>query len=113
MVQMAETLKHQVFRIDKTPTHGSDHESWSMELDAVFSTESEAREYVIRMNRRYCGYELGILYSKDNEVIADRCTNPNWCQSQRYFVGKPNIDIIVERLRKEGVNVIRRSQSKL
>lgn len=104
-----------VYRIDRTSSHGRSHgldrdEDWSVELDSTFSIESDARDYVIEMNRRHCGYELGVLYSNNMEFIADRCTDPEWCHRQRYFLGHPNIDLITVNLRKEGVNVLRHSK---
>lgn len=108
-------LKYQVYRIDKSPTRGNHYgidreEAWGVEIDAAFSSHEEAREYIIRMNRKYCGYELGILYSNDQSVITQRCTDSKWCHLQRYFIGRPNMDLIAEKLRKDHINVIRRKQ---
>lgn len=112
---MNDSLKYQVYRIDKTPTRGNSHgvnrdETWGVELDAAFVTVEEARDYVVKMNHRHCGYELGVLYSIDKQAIFDRCINPKWCHVQRYFVGRPNIDMISERLQKDRVSVIRKSK---
>lgn len=105
----------QVFRIDRVSggdnRYGIDRgESWSVEMDATFANRDDAVDYVVKMNKRHCGYELGILYSNDKAFIAQRCTDSEWCHRQKYFLGRPDIDRISQKLMKDGVSVIRTSK---
>ena len=98
----------QVYRIDKTNTSGNSHgvnrdETWSVSKDNIFASYEDAMSYIIMMNKRLCGYELGILYSYDPEIIAYRCTDIEWCHKQRYFIGYPNLKLINEKLKHEGI----------
>jgi len=115
MTDLMTALTYQVYRIDRISTHGNSHgldrdETWSVELDATFASEVEALAYVIQMNRRHCSYELGILYSSDRSVIARRCTDSKWCHLHRYFLGRPDMDLIAEKLNKDGITVLRKSK---
>lgn len=108
-------LKYQVYQIVKIPTRGYSYtfdreEIWSVQLNAAFASEDDAKEYVVKMNRKYCGYELGILHSNDYNLIVRRCTDPEWCHLQRYFIGYPNTDMISDKLRKDNIRVLRKSK---
>lgn len=72
-----------------------------------FPSKEAAVSFVIAANRRLCANELGISNIKDEAVIADRCTNPKWCHKQQYFVGKPNISLLMNNLAKEGLSEYR------
>lgn len=105
-----------VYRIDKVDTFGNSHgvnrdETWSVVLDKTFATEDDARDYVIEMNHKLCGYDLGILYTTTKEFIMERCTDIKWCHKQRYFIGRPNIKLIRENLTKDGVSTYGRIKS--
>lgn len=90
----------QTYRIDKS--HNVNRaETWSVYIDNKFSSKQEARNYVIRMNRRLCGYDLGIFYSDNEELIEERCTDVKWCHKQKYTIGRPNIKLINEYLEKD------------
>lgn len=97
-----------VYRVQKIDTHGNSHgvnrvESWYIEFDRKFDTEEEARQYVIAGNRRWCGYDLGILDVTDSDIIADRCLNTKWCHKHKYFLGRPNTEIRRQNLKEEGI----------
>jgi hypothetical protein len=103
----------EVYRVDKVPAHGNSHavnreEIWSVVLDRTFSTEPEARDYIITMNRKHCGYELGIQHSTSVEGIAARCLDPIWSHHQKYFLGRPDIQQMQEQLRQNVMTVLGR-----
>ena len=98
----------QVYRIDKMNTHGNEYginrdETWSLARDRMFSSFEEAKDYVIAQNRKFCGYELGVLYCDDCDIIAHRCTHSNFCHKQKYFLEKPNMQLMREYLELDGV----------
>lgn len=114
-VEEKQCLNFKVYRIDRLSPGDNRFsidrsETWSLILDAKFNSEEEARNYVIRMNRKFCGYELGILYSNNMAAIKHRCTDPEWSHRQRFFLGRPNMNMMAEKLRKDGVTVIRTSK---
>lgn len=113
--EQSEGPPYHVYRIDKVDTYGNSHgvnrdETWSVVLDKTFTNKEEALNYIIHMNRKWCRYELGTLYTNNQEFIAERCTDIKWCHKQRYFLGRPNLKLIREYLNKDGVTTIVNNQ---
>lgn len=101
----------QVYRVDKIAARGNSHainreEVWSVVSDLTFATEDEAKGYVVAMNRKHCGYELGIQHSMNEEGIAARCLDPAWSHHQKYFMNRPDIKQMQEQLRQDGITVL-------
>lgn len=96
-----------VYRIDKISVHNNSHktdreESWQICEDSEFPSMQQALDYVVRMNRRTCAYDLGI-FRCDNASVSKRCTDPAWAHRQKYFTYKPNIEDIALRLREDHI----------
>lgn len=99
-----------VYRIDKVNIQHNEYaidrnETWYVVKDKEFMSFDDAKDYVIRMNRNKCGYDLGILYSDDEEEILRRCFDPEFCHKQQYFVGKPDTTLIKNKLRQDKIRV--------
>jgi len=99
-----------VYRIDKVNIQHNEyaidrHETWYIVKDKDFVSFEEAREYVIKMNRNKCGYDLGILYSNDENEINYRCFDKEFCHKQQYFIDRPDTNLIKNKLQKDKIRV--------
>jgi hypothetical protein len=99
-----------VYRIDKVNIQHNEYsvdrnETWYVVKDKDFVSFEDAKEYVIRMNNNKCGYDLGILYSKDEAEIAYRCFDKEFCHRQQYFIGKPDVNLIKSKLQNYKIRV--------
>lgn len=88
-----------VYRIDK---HDS---TWHVVYDQVFSSLSEARDYVINKNRNECSDSLELEKLPNIESISNRCTDEQWSHKRKYFIGKPDTLLIQMRLIEDNIEI--------
>jgi hypothetical protein len=110
-------MKYQVYKIhifdakSNGYSVGIREESWISKFDSEFDNLSEVKKYVIQKNIQVSDLPLfliGLSQSAKEKFIEEFCfsENPKWVCKRRYFIGKPNKDLIRQGLEMDNVRFI-------
>jgi hypothetical protein len=101
-----------VYRIDNQHMQDNRYrvdrfEHWTCKLDKKFSSEAEAKEYVLLKNRQNSDMVIMGFHIKDeldkSKFYHDFCFDDKYQSVRRYFLGKPNTSIIEKQLTDRGI----------
>lgn len=86
-------------------------EYWICKLDNIFDSEDNAKEYILENNKKFSDMILMGFHIKDDnkriEFYNKFCFDDEYQYIRKYFLGKPNIDIIKKQLTANGIKFIK------
>jgi len=106
------TSTYTVFKIEKFEQGNNSfrtdrEENWTLKKDKEFEVVTEARKYVIDKNRIHSDLPNFIvdLHEKDKEeAVMKFCFSDDYEHLRVYFLGKPDINRIKNKLMENGIN---------
>jgi hypothetical protein len=94
---------------DNTYTVGRS-EIWKTKKDQTFSSVELAKDYIREQSRKHTDLPLYLINIKpeDREHFIDRfCFDDlTFLKHRRFFIGKPDLDLIKKHLKEDGINVL-------
>ena len=111
-----------VYYINKFDTFGNNHsisrdETWKFQLDIIFNTLFEAKNYIIKKNKQFCTIDLNLNQLSTESEIRNRCLGldenyKDFISYRRWFLCNNTltkqkiIKEIREHLKKRNINNI-------
>ena len=99
-----------VYRIDRISIKGNQYglardEKWSVAHEQSFETISEAEQYVLKQNRAKHAIDLNLQGLTEAEIKYRCVYDPALIHRRTYFLGRPPIETIKERLAEDGAHI--------
>ncbi len=100
-----DTFEHEnnSYRVDR-------EESWTLKKETEFKDLEDAKEYVRRKNRIFSdlpNYLIGLNDENKQLMIDEFCFSDKYMHLRKFFLGKPDINKIKNRLEQQGIKVLK------
>lgn len=99
-----------VYRIDRIAIKGNQYglardEKWSVAQERSFETINDAEQYVLKQNRAKHAIDLNLQGLTEIEIKYRCVYDPEMVHRRSYFLGRPPIDQIKQKLSDDGVHI--------